>query len=205
MFEIHKLLVELASSRRVFHSEADFQHALAWQIHVAMPESEVRLEVDVLRGESRRSHDIWLPVQRVAIELKYQTRILKVEDNREIFSLRNQGAQDIRRYDFLRDIERLEKLHTEGVCRTGYAVLLTNEHLLWNDPLQFDTVDAAFRMHEGRVISGELAWGDHASDGTKRGREEPIRIKGSYSLQWQDYSEFPESFGKFRYVAVSVE
>jgi len=205
VFDIHGLLTNLANSRKVFHSEADFQHALAWQIHLTMPESEVRLEVDVLRGARRQSLDIWLPVEKIAIELKYQTRILEIRENGESFSLRNQGAQDIKRHDFLKDIERLETLRAQGLCWTGYAVLLTNEQLLWNDPLQLDTVDSAFRIYEGRVITGELAWGDRASDGTKRGREEPIIIKRSYALHWQDYSELSEKFGKFRYVAVSVE
>ena len=33
MVSIEALLATLAGSRKVFHSEADFQHALAWQIH----------------------------------------------------------------------------------------------------------------------------------------------------------------------------
>ncbi len=45
MVSIEALLATLAGSRKVFHSEADFQHALAWQIHEAMPDSQVRLEV----------------------------------------------------------------------------------------------------------------------------------------------------------------
>ena len=36
MFDISDLLTGLAESRKVFHSEADFQHALAWQIHQVM-------------------------------------------------------------------------------------------------------------------------------------------------------------------------
>ena len=33
MVDIEKLMKELARDRSVFHSEADFQHALGWQIH----------------------------------------------------------------------------------------------------------------------------------------------------------------------------
>ena len=39
MLDIEGLLTSLAQSRKVFHSEADFQHALAWQIHKARPDS----------------------------------------------------------------------------------------------------------------------------------------------------------------------
>ena len=64
----------------MFHSEADFQHALAWQIHEAAPESQVRLEVSVIPVEAQRMFlDIWLPVEGIAIELKYKTRGLELE------------------------------------------------------------------------------------------------------------------------------
>ena len=95
----------------MFHSEADFQHALAWHIHQAMPESEVRLEVDPLPlGRDKMFLDVWLPKEGVAIELKYATRGLQVEQDGELFVLRDHRAQDTRRYDFLRDIERLESV-----------------------------------------------------------------------------------------------
>ena len=73
MLDIDRLMASLAATRKVFHSEADFQHALAWHIHKAMPESQVRLEVDVLQVEHRRRFlDIWLPVEgnRYRIEVQ---------------------------------------------------------------------------------------------------------------------------------------
>ena len=64
MIDMDGLMGSLADTRKVFHSEADFQHALAWHIHQAMPESQVRLEVDVMQVEhQRRFLDIWLPVE----------------------------------------------------------------------------------------------------------------------------------------------
>ena len=192
----------------MFHSEADFQHALAWQIHEAAPESQVRLEVSVIPVEAQGMFlDIWLPVEGIAIELKYKTRGLELEQDDESFALRDQSAQDQGRYDFLRDIQRLELMRSKlEQCRAGYAVLLTNDSSYWKVPTQRDTVDTDFRVHEGREISGALAWAARASPGTVRGRESPIQIRGSYRLRWQEYPNFPEkSYGKFRYLAVSVE
>jgi hypothetical protein len=40
-FDIHKLLGQLATTRPIFHSEADFQHQLAWDIHTSHPDSEI--------------------------------------------------------------------------------------------------------------------------------------------------------------------
>ena len=91
-------------------------------------------------------------------------------------------------------------------CKAGYAVLLTNDSSYWKVPGQRATVDADFRVHEGREISGELAWAARAGSGTVKDRESPIQIQGSYRLRWQEYSNFPEkSYGRFRYLVVSVE
>ena len=93
-----------------------------------------------------------------------------------------------------------------GVCGAGYAVLLTNDHLYWSAPGRRDTVDAAFRIHEGREISGQLAWSEHVSRGTVQDRESPIELEGYYSLRWREYSDLPvEPGGRFRYLAVSVQ
>ena len=206
MLDIRGLLTDLAESRKVFHSEADFQHALAWHIHQTMPKSQIRLEFPMPVEHQKMYVDIWLPVEKIAIELKYMTRKSELEDNEESFAHRNQGAQNQRRYDFLWDIHRLEIMRSmPEFCEAGHAVLLTNDPLYWNPPRRQDTVDSDFRVHEGRVISGKLAWAAKATPGTKRGRESPIRIEGSYSLRWQDYSDFTEELlGKFRYLAVSV-
>ncbi len=208
MRDIDRLMASLAATRKVFHSEADFQHALAWHIHQAMPESQVRLEVDVLQVEHRRRFlDIWLPVEGIAIELKYKTRGLVVEQGGESFLLRDQAAQDQGRYDFLQDIQRLEFMRSKlEQCKAGYAVLLTNDSAYWKVPTRTSTVDADFRLHDGRAVSGVLAWANSAKPGTVRGRESPIEIHGSYRLRWQEYSNFPErSYGSFRYLPVSLE
>ena len=76
----------------------------------------------------------------------------------ERFVLRDQRAQDIRRYDFLRDVQRLEDEVSEGRAGQGFAILLTNDPSYWQPPQRDETVDAAFRIHEGRNVNGELAW-----------------------------------------------
>ena len=208
MLDIELLMANLAATRKLFHSEAGFQHALAWQIHRAMPESQVRLEVDVLQADHRRNFlDIWLPVEGIAIELKYKTREFEVEQGKESFVLSNQSAQTQGRYDFIRDIHRLELMRSKlKQFKAGYAVLLTNDSSYWKVLASRNVVDADFRIHDGRVGSGVLAWASRAEPGTMRGRESPIEIHGSYRLRWQEYSDFPgKSYGRFRYLVVSLE
>lgn len=205
MLDIDNVMIELARQRPVFHSEADFQHAFAWCIHARKRDGDVRLEYKPLPSEPMYL-DLWLPAVGVAMELKYCTRELKIEYNSESFALRDQRAQDTRRYDFLRDIQRLELVcrQRRGV-RAGVAVILTNDHLYWKQPSRPNTVDAAFRLQDGRRATGDMTWSKRASPGTIKGREKPIRLAGSYDFQWRDYAGFGETrHGQFRYLAVRV-
>ena len=213
MLNIKSLLTDLAKCREVFHSEADFQHALAWQIHETTEGSQIRLEFPVPAEHRNMYVDIWLPDEKIAIELKYVTRSSELKHHGETYALRDHGAQNQRRYDFLLDIQRLERMCSDPkLCEAGYAVLLTNDWLYWDPPTR-KAMDFAFRVHEGREIySRELAWAPGASPGMVKGREEPIQLEGPYCLRWQDYSNIPEKSrgkrrprGKFRYLAVSVD
>ena len=209
MIDIENILLTLASKRPVFHSEADFQHALAWEIHLQNPACSMRLEYKPPFVSQRVYLDIFMRTSNSkgisAIELKYKTRGLKVEVDRESYSLSDQSAQDIARYDFLKDISRLEQVVSCVDDGVGYAVFLTNDSAYWKPPLRCEIVDADFRIHQGRVVNGDLKWKPRASKGTTYGREEIISIQGSYDLKWQDYSKLSEaSYGQFRYLLVKV-
>ena len=186
MLDIHSLMTSLASRRPIFHSEADFQHALAWQIHETRPDCDVRLELDPFPADGGRTAlDIWakLPEETVAIELKYTTRQLQQESQSEYFVLQNYAAGPRQRYAFLKDIQRLEyALQTPNPADYGFAILLTNSPTYWTPPRNPNTTDAAFRIHEGQRLSeGELRWGESASAGTRKDREDPIQLAHSYA------------------------
>ena len=205
MFDITQLLFDLAEERSIFHSEADLQHALALKVREAG--SDVRLEFPYQgTGTDRRYLDIWLPQEGIAIELKYHTRKLEVTVGGESFALRDQGAQDIRRYDFLKDIQRIEHAcQLWDDCNRGLAILLTNDHTLWQRAKRTTTVDAQFRLHENRVIRGTLQWSDEASEGTKRSRESDIKVQGDYQITWRDFSNpAAGKYGRFRYLLIGV-
>ena len=111
------------------------------------------------------------------------------------------------RYDFLKDIQRIERINAEcSSTYCGFAVLLTNDPLLWERRVPADTVDAEFHIYDGRRIGdSKMHWSNSASDGTKRSREEPISLSYSYVLNWQDYSLLGDKRAeRFRFVAVTV-
>lgn len=135
MLSVENVINELRKSRPIFHSEADFQHALAWEIHSHYPTAVVRLEIHPGRIGQREYLDVWVQYENVtyAIELKYKTRKLDVTYCGEEFHLLNQGAQDIGRYDFIKDIARLERFVAGHPKTIGYAIMLTNDNGYWHD------------------------------------------------------------------------
>ena len=195
----------LSSLRPIFNMEADFQFALGWEIQKKFPDWSVRFEHKPTNLKDRIFVDLWIKGdQTYAIELKYKTRKLDVNVKGESFNLLDQSAQDIGRYDFLKDVERLENIVSTHDNVKGYAVILTNDSGYWKSPTT-ETVDAEFRMHEGRILNGELAWGTEAGAGTMRKREKPIKLTGTYKLSWKDYSQVSStSYGKFRYLFLEI-
>lgn len=203
--DIFLTLTDLARERPIFSSEADFQHALAWQLHLQDQGAKIRLEH---RPSSTRMYlDIVVESdnKRTAIELKYKTRKLDVTVNGETFRLADQGAQDCGKYDVLKDIERLERIVDGEQFHEGYMVFLTNDpHYFTSREEDNETVDRQFRLTEERVLTGELKWSEAAGPGTIKGREEPIRLSGQYAVNWKPYSQMDAPYGEFRMLIVRV-
>lgn len=189
---IREALRVLALRRPVFHSEADLQHELATQIARLDPGMDIRLERPIrLPGIRPINLDMMLrrDGEQYAVELKYITAKLEATIVDEEFSLKSQAAQDLRRYDILKDIVRIEQLVHAGIVVGGMSVAITNDRSLWKESSRAATVDEAFRLHSGRIVAGSLTWGGHAAAGTIRGREAALEIAGTYTLEWTDYSQ----------------
>lgn len=203
MIDILRFMANLSKIRPVFHSEADFQHAFAWELQQSDPGRRIRLEKPWNEGAKQNHLDIWAEEegQVVAVELKYKTRGLDVQVDQEEFHLRDQAAQDLGRYDFLKDVMRLERMALTYQNFSGCAILLTNDSAYWKIPDNRFSVDAAFRLHEGSILTGTLTWGKNAGSGTIKNREQPILLSRRYITQWQDYSSVSRaSYGLFRFL-----
>ena len=200
-----EVINRLSSLRPIFNMEADFQFALAWEIQKKFPDWSIRFEKKPPNLKDRIFVDLWIEGDETcAIELKYKTRRFDIDVKGESFNLLNQGAQDLGRYDFLKDVERLENIVSAHDNVKGYAIILTNDSSYWKSTAT-ETIDTKFRIHDGRVLNGELAWRPEASSGTMRGREKPIKLTGTYKLNWKDYSQVSgTSYGKFRYLFLEI-
>jgi hypothetical protein len=204
---IESIVKDLAVRRPVFHSEADFQHALAWELHQRDATADVRLEKQVADSGQRVHLDLLVRGvdYEVAIELKYKTRAAQIVAHAETFALRNQSAQDIGRHDFIKDVHRLEQYVEVHPTAIGYAILLTNDRTYWSASKKSEAVDSQFRLHEGRSLHGTVTWGSGASDGTKRNRETALVLRGMHKIVWHDYSNpAVGNSSPFRFTVVRV-
>jgi len=197
----------LRRSRPVFHSEADFQQALAWAIHLSDPSARVRLETRPTPG-MRLDLLVWRPdlSRYLALELKYLTAAWSGEVNGEQFGLVNQGAQDIRAYDVLKDVQRVEQFVDGHPDWGGMVLVLSNDPGYWSRPRHGRTTNAhAFRIYEEQVISGNRTWGPDTGAGTMKDREAVIELRGDYRCRWSPYSALPGAKGEFRLLALPVD
>lgn len=104
----------------------------------------------------------------------------------------------------LKDVKSLESFCIDYEHRTGFSILLTNDHRYWEKAIKHDSVDKDFQLYEGRKIDGILQWKEEASAGTKFGREKAIDLKGTYELSWRNYSKFPKQDSEFCYLNIEV-
>ncbi len=210
---IHEFMQTLAEKRPIFHSEADFQHSFAWELQKKFPIASIRLEYpykpdQLLQTNKRKYLDIWVSMDQIglAIELKYKTSQLQTSFNNEMFSLTNHSAQPPSRYDFVKDISRLENMIAVRPKFEGYAIMLTNDSVYWRTiEREKVVIDTSFRFPDRHTLSGRLDWGINTSKGTKSGRESSIDLLGKYDVTWHDYSNIiaPKN-GLFRYLVIPI-
>lgn len=203
--KIPAVFKELAARRPVFHSEADMQHELAWHLRETYPGLRVRLEYP--RGSPLRGAiDLFVQNEHeaMALELKYLCRRFSCSFNDEIFYLKQQGAQDVRRYDVLKDVWRLETFCGTHPKVHAAVLVLSNDPSFWKGPNSGRAYSAAFSLREGRDVSGKLEWAEGTGVGTKRGRENSLELLGCYGLQWEDYSTIHDPHEHFRFLYIPV-
>lgn len=204
---IGDVMLKLAQLRPIFHSEADFQHSVAWEIHRCLPNASVTLERPYRTSASPLHLDMLIRFgdQALAVELKYKTAKLSHRGMDDHYTLLNQNAQDVGRYDFIKDIWRLEAITKAIPNCLGWAIILSNDSGYWNASRRSGTVDSEFRLSEGGTLQGTRSWGAAASAGTMKNREKPIVLESVYGLRWHKYSEITAlKNGQFRYIGLEV-
>ncbi len=142
--------------------------------------------------------------QAIALELTYLCQGVEYEVCGELFAPKPQGAQDVRRYDVLTDVWRMEQFLEARPTASAAVLARTNDPAYWRGPRGMSTCDAAFALREGRVVTGALNRAAHTGAGTKRSREAAIKLKGQYRMTWAHYSRIDGPFGEFRFLYLPV-
>lgn len=220
---LQDILDSMGGSLRIFHSEAQFQFALAWEIQLRYT-CQVLLEEytasysGVKKTKKKMYTDIIIKGEEgdtIGLELKYKTD----EYNKGIYHLFKQGATDLGRYDYLSDVHRLELLSKkhkssdiEIFCPIikGYAILLTNEHKYWSisHNVATKTIYKEFCIGEQNRPKGlygtKLDWQLPYTSTVTKERAHAISLSQRYMYQWRDYCNTGIKNGLFRYMIIEI-
>jgi len=217
MKEIHK---DISSGNLIFANENQFQFELAWRIKEKYKEYDVLFEVVYLddvknnkqnsmenkNDENKKNYTDLVIVDNssneneyIAIELKYKTVRVPGDENYDM--LKDQGAQGLAGYDYLKDLSRLEYLKDNEAKQfefykkykkpkfcMGYAIILTNDRSYYYNNWQ-DTQSQDFTFHNTNCIQKgkRLEWkiDDSKKNNFGEDRQNPIVLKGDYNCDWK--------------------
>jgi hypothetical protein len=205
--DITSIIESLRAERPIFRSEKDFQNALAQKIQSQMPTAEIILEYPH-PADMRKHIDILVRDGQFVypIELKYPTKKINISVNGEDYNTKNNDAQDQIRYDFIKDICRIESFKDSvNDFKKGIVIWLTNDPHYWNAPKHDNVIFREFTVHEGAELKGVVAWKENASINSIKGREAPLVLKGVYTTHWNEYSSFDVPNGLLRYAVHIVK
>ncbi|MCX4254409.1 MAG: hypothetical protein OSJ63_03965 [Bacilli bacterium] len=201
-FDIDLVLEVLKRRHKIFRNEDDLKvklHDVIRDIY-----RNLRVETEYYASfDNKKDIDIVVITDNgyYPIELKYKKRAFNgIVDNIE-YNFSTDNAQNIGRYLFLKDIERIEKFRNhEPLFKKGYTIFITNDLSYLDITTNEDT---EFSIHENAVKTGTLNWNRET---LKTGYEEPITLKGAYTMNWKEYSKInDETAGTFMYLVNEVD
>lgn len=146
----------------------------------------------------------------VPIELKYKTRglvgdyLVFNKSEKSMCILKNQGAQDLGMYDFLKDVRRLEMVRdTYPAVKHGISIIVTNDPY-YEEERKREVNFYAFRTTQGRDISGSLSWGK--TDKLPHCYKPSIDLEGKYKIDWQPIGQHstPRSREDLKYCMITI-
>ena len=175
----------LENTKEPFYNECEFQMYLAlflkekgYNIYL---EYSVPLDCEKVQGEinkrkqrgeslpfsNKEKMDIDIVIEKdnffYPIELKYKTRSIQLdlkrfgEDLKDSKFLKDQGAIPIGRYDFWKDVARLEFIKEsfkQKICK-GFCVFLTNDRKYMEEEIK---TSKYFTMEDGKTHKGFLSF-----------------------------------------------
>lgn len=208
---IEEQLTQILQREDSIVSEAQLKYALAWELQSALPQGyHIYLEYPVRmvkdnENEKRLYYDIVIKYENkyCVIELKFKTSNTKVFYDGKEFEFKNHYAQDLGRFDFLKDVERIEffKDCNKETFDCGYAVMVTNDRLYWESKGK-NTKYENFALYEGREnVSNHLKWNNPNKQSVGEKRVNGIQLKANYKVEWSKANDK----NKFKYLIFTIQ
>lgn len=203
----------LSGESVLFSNESDLQLRLSCYLKLSGHYDRVEVEYYVPFQELQRldpslttanfpwDSDLYIDIvvekdgQFVPIELKYPTKDIwgaftqfGVAVTAKVPMLKNQGAQDIVRYNYWKDVRRIEALR-QAYAKTidgGLAIMVTNDPSYQNNPTNPSVGYANFSIKNGRTVkqpqNRNMSWQNGVSVAKDHHN---FQIFGNYSIKWQ--------------------
>lgn len=206
--QIKKIIDNLRKNNKCFVSERHLQVSFAIEFSNIINNS--RLYPEFVFADKNNMHiDLiaYIGNKRIAFEFKYITCYFEDIVSNIHIKLRNHSAIDVRRYDCLSDISRLEKLKRDNDIDEGYFYLVTNMKGFWSESSNNkDTVDADFRFND-KITKGIKRWSKKASKGTIKHRDKLITINNNYNVKFENYHLFETGNGhrEFKQLLIKIK
>lgn len=189
----------LETNEELLFNERDFQMHLATYLRITNNYDDVDVEYYVPVKELEGYQEIWNTELRMdvlvrkdneylPIELKYKTKTVRKillrfneEVSGEVEVMKNQGAQDLGKYDFWKDVRRIELVRKRfGAIKNGLAVFVTNDPAYLKAGRESSN-HFKFSMIEG-VNGKEKHWLD--KDSTCCKTHPDFEVEKDYSIHW---------------------
>ena len=185
------VMSQLSARRSVFHSEADFQFALAWEIKGLYPTAAIYFEkpftVPLGSQLAKVELDLFVVIgsTRIAIEMKYPKARWGGTVNGEEFNLSPTGQADRQLRLFAEDLRRVEALVTQGLADEGHAVLLTNNAKMWQVAPSTNNQYHDFTLPDGRKLPTQLVWASNPAS------QYTVNLNKTRLVSWLHFSKPP--------------
>lgn len=178
-------------SNKAYYSEASVQHKIAIEIYKLLRiesilEKKIKGKKEYLDILCKRGNI------RYGIELKYKTK--KVESRS--FEYTTQSAQNNGKYDFLRDVARIESYVSSKILNTGFIVFITNDKRYFN-PAREKTKIKKFDLINCLKKNYKPSW---------EGRNAMVKLQRKYPIKWQPdkRTDDENNVAYFRYCILKV-
>ena len=192
--QMDHIIKSLSKKRPVFHSEKDFQFSLAWEIKSQYPKSEIRFEFPCIGVNDYMGMVVFCDNKWYPVEIKYRKAEFSTIINYEQYRLTTDLPKHEDIHTFIKDIQRVEtQSKIMNSLRGGFVIWLSNDYAYW-EPVSSKSKSAPFFVHEGVTIAGEIKNARHS-----------VKILGTYTVRWRDYSRFNLENGDFKYVLFNIE